>query len=64
MRPSMANWSAFADSSFPWERDALDFVRESFPDQEPWRAWSLFEFLGRDGSVNEVDLLVFSPGRG
>ena len=57
----MANWSAFADSSFPWERDALDFVRERFPDHEPWRAWSLFEFLGLDGSVNEVDLLVFSP---
>jgi serine/threonine protein kinase len=57
----MANWSAFADSSFPWERDALDFVRERFPDHEPWRAWSLFEFIGLDGSVNEVDLLVFAP---
>ena len=57
----MANWSAYADSSFPWERDALDFVRERFPDHEPWRAWSLFEFIGLDGSVNEVDLLVFSP---
>ena len=41
--------------------DALDFVRERFPDHEPWRAWSLFEFIGLDGSVNEVDLLVFSP---
>ena len=57
----MANWNAYADSSFPWERDALDFVRERFPDHEPWRAWSLFEFIGLDGSVNEVDLLVFAP---
>lgn len=57
----MTSWNAYAESSFPWERDALDFVRERFPDHEPWRAWSLFEFIGLDGSVNEVDLLVFAP---
>lgn len=57
----MANWTSLADSPYPWERDALDFVRERFPDHEPWRAWSLFEFVALDGSVNEVDLLVFAP---
>ena len=59
--PPSTNWSAFAESPYPWERDALDFVRERFPSQEPWRAWSLFEFLALDGSVNEVDLLVYAP---
>ena len=56
-----SNWTSFAESPFPWERDALEFVRERFPANEPWRAWSLFEFIALDGSVNEVDLLVFAP---
>jgi serine/threonine protein kinase len=58
---SSTNWMSFAESPYPWERDALDFVRERFPSHEPWRAWSLFEFLALDGSVNEVDLLVYAP---
>ena len=59
--PANSNWQSFSDSRFPWERDALDFVRERFPEQSPYRAWSLFEFIALDGSVNEVDLLVFAP---
>lgn len=55
------NWTTISESQFPWERDALQFVRESFPEHEPYRAWSNFEFIAEDGSVNEVDLLVFSP---
>ena len=39
----------------------LDFVRERFPTHEPYRAWSNFEFIAHDGSINEVDLLVFTP---
>ena len=57
----MANWTSLAESPYPWERDALEFVRERFSSHEPWRAWSLFEFVALDGSVNEVDLLVFAP---
>lgn len=48
-------------SRFPHEREALDWVRERLPDQEPWRAWSNFEMVADDGSVNEIDLLVLSP---
>ena len=59
-KSSSTNWTSFAESPYPWERDALDFVRERFPSYEPWRAWSLFEFIALDGSVNEVDLLVFA----
>jgi len=55
------NWITVAESSFPWERDALDFVRSQFPTHEPYRAWSNFEFIADDGSINEVDLLVFTP---
>lgn len=55
------NWIAITESSFPWEREALDFVRTQFPSHEPYRAWSNFEFIAEDGSVNEVDLLLFTP---
>ncbi|MHC4176995.1 MAG: BREX system serine/threonine kinase PglW, partial [Planctomycetota bacterium] len=55
------NWITVAESRYPWERDALEFVRRRFPSHEPYRAWSNFEFIADDGSVNEVDLLVFTP---
>jgi hypothetical protein len=55
------NWISVAISKFTWERDALDFVRQEFPKHEPYRAWSNFEFIADDGSINEVDLLVFTP---
>lgn len=37
-RPSMAkttNWITVTESSFPWEREALDFIRQQFPANEP-----------------------------
>src|SRR5437867_4422777 len=55
------NWVTITESKFPWERDALDFVRERFPTHEPYRAWANFEFIADDGSINDVDLLVFTP---
>lgn len=58
---SQTNWIAVAESSFDWEREALAFVRDRFPAQEPYRAWANFEFIAGDGSINEVDLLVFTP---
>lgn len=58
---SFSNWNTLSESKYPWERDALDFVRERLPSHEPYRAWSNFEFIADDGSINEVDLLVFSP---
>ena len=55
------NWIAIDKSNFAHEREALDFVRKQFPTHEPYKAWSNFEFIASDGSINEVDLLVFSP---
>jgi serine/threonine protein kinase len=55
------NWTTVAESSFPWEREALEFVRTQFPSHEPYRAWSNFEFVADDGCIYEVDLLVFTP---
>ena len=39
----------------------MEFVRNQFPTHEPYRAWSNLEFIATDGSINEVDLLVFTP---
>jgi len=59
MRPD--RWTAVTESSFPWEQDALEFLRQHLPNHEPWRAWSNFEFIDDQGRVNEVDLLVLTP---
>jgi serine/threonine protein kinase len=53
-------WTAVQESEFPWEREALAYVRDRLPDAEPLRAWANFEFIADDGSINEVDLLVVS----
>ncbi|MFO1429840.1 MAG: BREX system serine/threonine kinase PglW [Candidatus Competibacteraceae bacterium] len=53
-------WQVISPSQFPWEQDALDFVRRALPDREPFRAYSNFEFVADDGSINEVDLLLIS----
>lgn len=58
---SDSRWKVIAESQYPWERDALAFVRERLPDHDPYLAWSNFELIGTDGSINEVDLLVLAP---
>ena len=54
-------WKAITESQHPWEREALDFVRQRLPDHEPYRAWANFEFVADDGRIYEVDLLVLTP---
>ncbi len=55
-------WQEISKSQYAWEREALEFVREGLPDHEPFRAWSNFEFIADDGTINEVDVLVLGPG--
>ena len=43
-------WREIAPSEFPWEREALAFVRERLPEQEPYRAWANLEFMAEDGT--------------
>src|SRR5580704_11225757 len=61
MSEQKKNWITITESRYPWERDALDFVHERWPDHEPYRAWANFEFIALDGSINEVDLLLLAP---
>jgi len=53
-------WIQVTPSEFPWELEALTFLRERLPDHEPYRAWANFEFI-QDGNISEVDLFVVSP---
>ena len=53
-------WTEITPSEYAWEREALDYIKARLPDSEPFRAWSNFEFIAEDGSINEVDLLVVS----
>jgi hypothetical protein len=50
------NWMSVTEPRYAWEREALEFVRHRFPTHEPYRAWSNFEFVADDGTINEVAL--------
>ncbi|MEU8799782.1 BREX system serine/threonine kinase PglW [Spirillospora sp. NPDC048819] len=50
-----------ARSEFPWEQDALDFIKQRMPSTEPYRAWTTFTFTAKSGHVREVDLLIVTP---
>lgn len=57
----MANWTSISESEYPWEREALAFVRNGLTASSPIQAWSVFEFMAEGGAVYEVDLLVVGP---
>ena len=61
MDAASPRWREITVSEYPWERDALAFVRGRLPDIEPYQVWSNFEFIADDGSINEVDLLALTP---
>jgi serine/threonine protein kinase len=49
-------------SDYPWEEDALQYLKDQMPLAEPYRAWQTFTFTARGGHVREVDLLIATPG--
>lgn len=54
-------WHVIAESSYSWEREALEWLREQLPNHDPWHVWTNFEFIDDEGRVNEVDALVLGP---
>ncbi|MEV7005862.1 BREX system serine/threonine kinase PglW [Streptosporangium sp. NPDC051022] len=48
-------------SPFPWEQEALDYVRGKLPDTDPHLGFQTFSFTARSGHSREVDLLVTTP---
>jgi len=61
MAISSERWKQITPSQFPWEREALDYLREHLPDCDPYRVWANFEFIADDGTINEVDVLILTP---
>ncbi len=53
-------WHVIAESNFPWEREALEWLRAQLPDRDPWNVWTNFEFIDDQGRISEVDALVLS----
>jgi serine/threonine protein kinase len=60
MALSITRWKRFAESKFPHEQEALDFLGQCLPDSDPTLLYSNFEFIADDGSVNEIDALVIT----
>lgn len=63
MALSDQRWERVSESPFPWEREALDYIRANLPDQAPYYGWSNFTFIDETSTVglNEVDCLVITP---
>jgi hypothetical protein len=57
---SKSRWKRFAESKYPHEREALEFLAQGLPDSDPTLLYSNFEFIADDGSVNEIDALVIT----
>ena len=49
-------------SAFPWEQEALDYIRAQMPDAAPYWAHQVFTFTAFTGHVREVDLFIATPG--
>lgn len=54
-------WHVIAESSYSWEREALEWLRDQLPNHDPWHVWTNFEFIDDEGRVNEIDALVLGP---
>jgi serine/threonine protein kinase len=54
-------WTTVSPSQFPWEQEALDFVRQGIHPSANLQVWSNFEFVADNGSIYEVDMLCVGP---
>ncbi|MEV4755335.1 BREX system serine/threonine kinase PglW [Micromonospora sp. NPDC049559] len=61
MREDSPRWEQINPSIFPHEQDGLRELASYLPDAEPYHVWANVEFVGTDGSINEVDALVLTP---
>ncbi|MFF3869050.1 BREX system serine/threonine kinase PglW [Micromonospora sp. NPDC001898] len=61
MREDSPRWEQINASSYTWEQDGLRELASYLPDADPYHVWANVEFVGVDGSINEVDALVLTP---
>ncbi|MBJ6981998.1 BREX system serine/threonine kinase PglW [Luteimonas sp. MC1572] len=58
-----SRWHVVHPSGHAHEQEALDLLRAQLPETPPFCAWSNFEFIADDGSINEIDALIVSSDR-
>lgn len=61
MREDSPRWEQINASSYVHEQDGLRELARYLPDADPYHVWANVEFVGADGSINEVDALVLTP---
>ena len=61
MREDSPRWEQINPSGFTHEQDGLRELASYLPDADPYHVWANIEFVGTDGSINEVDALVLTP---
>jgi serine/threonine protein kinase len=62
VREDSPRWEQINPSPFAHEQDGLRLLASYLPDKDPYHVWANVEFVGTDGSINEVDALVLTPG--
>jgi serine/threonine protein kinase len=62
MRVDSSRWEEINPSAHAHEQDGLRELASYLPDVDPFHVWANVEFVGTDGSINEVDALVLTPG--
>jgi hypothetical protein len=61
MFESSPRWEQINPSAFLHEQEGLRELASYLPDMDPYHVWANIEFVGTDGSINEVDALVLTP---
>ena len=61
MRVDSSRWEEINQSVHAHEQDGLRELASYLPDADPFHVWANVEFVGADGSINEVDALVLTP---
>lgn len=59
MDAASMRWHRVTPSTFPWEDEAIEFLRAGIADADPNRAWSNFEFVS-GGTISEVDVFLLT----
>ncbi|MFF5171350.1 BREX system serine/threonine kinase PglW [Micromonospora sp. NPDC000089] len=60
MREGSPRWEQINPSAYQHEQEGLRELAGYLPDAEPYHVWANVEFVGTDGSINEVDALVLA----
>jgi hypothetical protein len=61
MRVDSPRLAEINPSAHAHEQDGLREFAFYLPDADPFYVWANVEFVGTDGSINEIDAMVLTP---